>query len=136
MKLPRRWLAAVALGGRRGAGPPSRRGASLNRSLSAANRSAGHSRRQQHAVGDPDDLGVRNRSAWRTSLADWYLSREGAPQFEEPGPARAVHRERLGPASRRRSSSSAPVNKVTVRFTLTVPQRLLKYGRLPHELAV
>jgi P pilus assembly chaperone PapD len=57
----------------------------------------------------------------RASLADWYLSREGTPQFEEPGPAR--------PFTASGWVRFAPPEFIirggqqgTVRFTVTVPQ--------------
>lgn len=57
----------------------------------------------------------------RASLSDWYLSREGAPQFEEPGPARAFTASgwvRFAPPEFVIPGGS----QGTVRFTLTVPQ--------------
>ncbi len=57
----------------------------------------------------------------RTSLADWYLSREGTPQFEEPGPARPFTASgwvRFAPPE----FIIAAGQQGTVRFTVTVPQ--------------
>ena len=57
----------------------------------------------------------------RASLSDWYLSKEGAPQFEDPGPARAYAASgwvRFAPPEFVIEGGS----QATVRFTLTVPQ--------------
>ena len=57
----------------------------------------------------------------RASLADWYLSRDGAPQFEEPGPARAFTASdwvRFAPPEFIIEGG----RQGTVRFTVTVPQ--------------
>jgi len=57
----------------------------------------------------------------KASLADWYLSRDGAPQFEEPGPARAFTASgwvRFAPPEFIIEGG----RQGTVRFTVTVPQ--------------
>jgi len=57
----------------------------------------------------------------KASLADWHLSRDGAPQFEEPGPARAFTASgwvRFAPPELVIDGG----RQGTVRFTVTVPQ--------------
>jgi hypothetical protein len=63
----------------------------------------------------------------RVSLSDWFLSRDGTPQFEDPGPARAFAASgwvRFAPPEfvleRGRQG--------TVRFTLTVPNGIEPAG--------
>lgn len=56
----------------------------------------------------------------RASLSDWFLSRDGAPQFEDPGPARAFTASgwvRFAPPEFVIEGG----RQGTVRFTLTVP---------------
>jgi hypothetical protein len=59
----------------------------------------------------------------RASLADWHLSRDGAPQFEEPAETRpysAASWIRFAPPE----LLLEPGARGTVRFTVTVPQAL------------
>ncbi len=70
----------------------------------------------------------------RASLADWYLSRDGSPQFEEPGPARAFTASgwvRFAPPEFIIEGG----RQATVRFTLTVPQSTGS-RRVPHRTAL
>jgi P pilus assembly chaperone PapD len=55
----------------------------------------------------------------KASIADWYLSRDGAPQFEEPSqrPYAAAAWVRFAPPE----LTLEPGKQGTVRFTLTVP---------------
>jgi P pilus assembly chaperone PapD len=63
----------------------------------------------------------------RTSLSDWHLSKDGAPQFEEPVPDRgyaAASWVRFAPPE----FVIEPGGQGTVRFTVTVPEGVAAAG--------
>ena len=120
MKLRRRWLAAVALAA----------GAALAARPAAAQVSIEASPLRVEVQAVPGGTNTQSVTLTnvgtqpvrvRTSLADWYLSREGTPQFEEPGPARPFTASgwvRFAPPE----FIIGGGQQGTVRFTVTVPQ--------------
>lgn len=120
MKLRRRWLAAVALAAGAALAPrPAAAQVSIEASPLRIEVQAipGGSSTQSVTLTNVGTQPVRVR----TSLADWHLSREGAPQFEEPGPARPFAASgwvRFAPPE----FIIGGGQQGTVRFTVTVPQ--------------
>jgi P pilus assembly chaperone PapD len=119
VKLRRRWLAAVALAAGAALAPrPAAAQVSIEASPLRIEVQAipGGSSTQSVTLMNVGTQPVRVR----TSLADWHLSREGAPQFEEPGPARPFAASgwvRFAPPE----FIIGGGQQGTVRFTVTVP---------------
>lgn len=119
MKSRRRWLTAVALAAGAAVARPAAAQVSIEASPLRVEVQAvpGGTNTQSVTLTNVGGQPVRVRA----SLADWYLSREGTPQFEEPGPAR--------PFTASGWVRFAPPEFIirggeqgTVRFTVTVPQ--------------
>jgi P pilus assembly chaperone PapD len=119
VKSRRRWLTAVALAAGAAVARPAAAQVSIEASPLRVEVQAvpGGTNTQSVTLTNVGGQPVRVRA----SLADWYLSREGTPQFEEPGPAR--------PFTASGWVRFAPPEFIirggqqgTVRFTVTVPQ--------------